>query len=100
MNDLKITKTDDGIKISVKVVPNSSRCEICGVLDEALKIKLDVPPVDGKANVKLIKFLSKQLGVPKTSIEIISGETGKNKIIFIKGNPEELTRKLCSLFGR
>jgi len=94
---LKITKLENGIKLSVKVVPNSSKCEIIGVIEDSLKIKLDVPPVDGKANEKCIKFLSKLLGVPKTSITIVSGETSKNKILFMKGDTEELTSKLQNL---
>lgn len=96
-NSLKITKQSDGVKFGVKVVPNSSKCEISGIIDESLKIKLDVPPVEGKANEKCIKFLSKLLGVPKTSISIASGETSKNKVLFIKGNAEELSLKLTSL---
>jgi len=88
--NIKISKNPDGIKLGVRVIPNSSRCEICGVIDENLKIKLDVPPVDGKANEKLVKFLSKTLNIAKTNISIISGETSKNKKIFIKGNPDEL----------
>jgi hypothetical protein len=95
-NNLKITKLENGIKLSVKIVPNSSRCEIAGIVEESLKIKLDVPPVEGKANEKCIKFLSKVLGVPKTSINIVCGETSKNKILFIKGDAEELSSKLNS----
>jgi len=91
---LKITKLTDGIKISVKIIPNSSKCEIAGIIDNSLRIKLDVPPIEGKANEKCIKFLSKLLGVSKTSINIISGEKSKNKILYIKGNPEELAAKI------
>lgn len=94
MENLKITKLEDGIKLGIKVVPNSSKCEIYGIIDGCLKIKLDVPPVEGKANEKLVKFLSKILGVSKTSIEILSGETNKNKILFIKGNADILSEKL------
>ena len=96
MEDLKISKSEEGIKITVRVIPNSSRCEICGVLDGALKIKLDVPPVEGKANDKCIRFLSKLLGVPKTSVKIISGETSKSKVIFISGDAEELYEKIAT----
>ncbi|OGH95427.1 MAG: YggU family protein [Candidatus Melainabacteria bacterium GWA2_34_9] len=94
INDFKLTKLENGVKLSVKVVPNSSKCEISGVIDNSLKIKLDVPPVEGKANEKCIKFLAKLLGVPKTSITIVSGETSKNKILFIKGDAEELNSKI------
>jgi uncharacterized protein (TIGR00251 family) len=92
--ELNITRLDNGIKISVRVIPGSSKCEISGLIDNSLKIKLDVPPVEGKANEKCIKFLSKLLGVPKTSIEIVSGEKSKNKILFIKGDPDKLYLKI------
>jgi uncharacterized protein len=97
-NILKLTKLENGIRFGIKVVPNSSKCEISGIIEESLKIKLDVPPVEGKANEKCIKFLSKLLGVPKTSITIISGETSKNKILFIKGDAEELSSKIQKLY--
>jgi uncharacterized protein (TIGR00251 family) len=89
-NKLNFTKMNDGIKISVRVIPASSKCEISGLIDNSLKIKLDVPPIEGKANEKCIKFLSKILSVPKTNIKIISGEKSKNKIVYIKSNPDEL----------
>lgn len=99
LNDknLKISKVKDGIKISIKVIPNSSKCEIAEIVDDSLKVKLDVPPVEGKANEKCIKFFSKLLNIPKTSITIASGEKAKNKVLFIKGNPEELYSKIFEL---
>ncbi|OGI00248.1 MAG: YggU family protein [Candidatus Melainabacteria bacterium GWF2_37_15] len=87
----------DGIKLNIKVIPNASKCEIVGFVDNILKIRLNVPPVDGKANEKCIKFLSKLLDVPKTSISIISGEKSRLKVLFIKGDPEELNKKLSTL---
>lgn len=95
---LNITKTADGIKLSIRVIPNASKCEIVGFIDKELKIKLDVPPVDGKANEKCVKFLSKLLGVSKSSFSILSGEKTRTKIILIKGNPEELTSKIAKNF--
>lgn len=92
---IKISKLEDGIKFNVKVIPGSSKCEIAGIINDSIKIKLDVPPVEGKANEKCIKFLSKLLGVPKTSIIIVNGEKSRNKVLYIKGNPEELTAKIC-----
>jgi len=93
MSDLKITKLENGIKFCVKVLPNSSKCELSGILDGILRIKLDVPPIDGKANEKCVKFLAKLLEVPKTSISIISGEKGRNKVLFIKGDADKLEQK-------
>lgn len=85
-----ISKLADGIKISIKVIPNSSRCEISATAEDGLKLRLDVPPVEGKANAKCIKFLSRLLDVPKTSITITSGEKSRNKVFYVRGNPDRL----------
>ncbi len=95
-NSLKITKLSDGIKVDIKVLPNSSKCEISGLIDNSLKIKLNVPPIEGKANEKCIKFLSKELKVPKSAISITQGEKTRNKTIYIKGNAEQLYNLLLS----
>jgi len=93
---IKISKNKTGVKFCVRVIPNSSKCEISGIIDESIKIKLDVPPIEGKANDKCIKFLSKLLDLPKSSIKIVLGEKSKSKIIEIKGNPDELYLKIVN----
>ncbi len=85
-NKLNISVKQDGVNISVRVIPNSSKCEIAGIIDGSLKIKLDCPPVEGKANERCIRFLSDILKIPKSDIKIIRGETSKNKVIFLKGD--------------
>ena len=67
------------------MIPRASKSEIVGELGGALKIKLSAPPVDGAANKELIKLLSKQFGVSKSKIEIVSGETSKKKRVRIDG---------------
>lgn len=94
LKNINYTILPDGIKISVRIIPNSSKCEISEPINNSLKIKLDVPPIEGKANEKCIKFLSKILNVPKTSIKILSGEKSKNKVIYIKGNADEIIDKI------
>jgi uncharacterized protein (TIGR00251 family) len=75
-----------GAAITVRVSTRSSLAEIGEVMDDgAIKIRLTSAPVDGKANEELIKLLSKDLKVPKTNIEIITGFSGKTKIIAIYG---------------
>ena len=66
---------------TVRVIPRSSTTEIVGEHDDALKIKLKSPPVDGAANEELIRFLSKLLAIPKASIDIVSGKTSRSKRI-------------------
>jgi uncharacterized protein (TIGR00251 family) len=57
--------------------------------DGSLKIRLTAPPVDGAANEALIAYLSKALGVSKSSVEIVSGHTSREKRIRISGINEE-----------
>lgn len=78
-----IKETKDGLILNLKISPNASKNTI--LKDETgVKIKLTAQPIEGKANKALIEFLSKQLKIPKTSIEILKGETSKDKILLIK----------------
>jgi hypothetical protein len=78
----------------VRVIPRSSRSEIVGEHDGALKVKLNSPPIDGEANKELIALLAKHLHVSKSEIEIISGQTNKIKQIKIIGLDEKLLTSL------
>jgi uncharacterized protein (TIGR00251 family) len=77
----KITGND--IVIKVKIVPGSSKNKIVGVYNDALKISITAPPVEGKANKKCIAYLAKYFDVAKSKIEIILGQTSKHKLIKI-----------------
>lgn len=79
-----VEKSDDLI-FSVRVVPKSSKSEIVGEHDGALKIKLKAPPVDGAANAELIAVLAKHFCVSKNQIEILKGHASKTKQIKISG---------------
>ena len=79
MADLTIENTEGGVVFSAKIVPGSSRTCICGLLDGMLKIKISAQPEKGKANRSLVEFLAKQLGVKKSAISIISGQTNPIK---------------------
>ena len=78
-----ITETAEGITINIRLIPRVSANKVVGILGDAVKIRLQAPPIEGKANKALIKFLSKQLKVPASHITMISGETNRNKRILI-----------------
>lgn len=83
------------IIIKVKIVPGSSRNKIIGAYNDALKISIAAPPVEGKANKKCIAYLAKYFDVAKSKIEIISGQTSKNKLIKIYDiSPKEFLDKI------
>ena len=88
-----IRQTDRGVILTLRVIPRASRTEICGLHEGAVKIRLQAPPVDGKANKALVKMLSKRLKVPAGSIDILSGETGRNKRLLIHGAKADVVQK-------
>ena len=75
--------------LKIHLQPNAKRNEICGIYDdEYIKIAITTPPIDGKANETLIKFLSKELKIPKSNITITKGLTSRNKTIEIESEKE------------
>ncbi len=82
-------------RLTIKVSPNASRSGIAGVRDGVLQIRVAAPPVEGRANKELIEVLAKALGVRKSAIRIIKGQTGRNKVIEIEGmSGEEIITKI------
>ncbi len=71
--------------LTIRVVPRASKDEVAGVLGDALKIRLCAPPVEGKANEALARFLAKTLNVPPRCVEILHGETGRTKHVLVQG---------------
>lgn len=69
----------------VLVVPRASRSAVAGVHDDRLKVTLDAPPVDGRANEALIDFLARALQKPKRDVTIVRGEKGRKKTIAVTG---------------
>jgi uncharacterized protein (TIGR00251 family) len=84
------TVSEDGIVLLLHIQPRSSRNKVCGVQDNALKIRLTSPPVDGAANKLCREFLAGLFAVPKSNVEIISGETSRHKRVRVNGDPDRL----------
>ena len=83
---ISIRKTPDGVVFKVLVQPRSSKNMIAGLHDGALKIKLTAPPVDNAANKMGLKFLAKSLGVARSNLEIIAGQTSRHKQILLRSD--------------
>ncbi len=77
------------MKLALKVTPGAKKNEILGWEDDypqvgrVLKVKIAAPPVEGKANKEIVLFLSKALGVTKSSIEVVHGTSGRIKLVEI-----------------
>ena len=90
-----IRDTKEGLIIRVKIVPNSSKNDII-LEDEFIKVKVTAQPIENKANKALIEFLAKKFKVPKTSIEILKGDTSKEKTLLFKIYDENKRREITS----
>jgi hypothetical protein len=71
--------------LRIRAQPRASRTEIAGEYGGALKIRLAAPPVDGGANRELVRFLAKAVGVPRSAVTVVSGESSRNKVVEIEG---------------
>lgn len=80
---------DGNLILDIRVQPRASRDEIAGILGERLKIRLTAPPVDGKANQILLKFLANLCAVNKSQVTLLSGLSGRNKRVAIV-DPKQL----------
>lgn len=78
-----IRETSEGLIIRIKIIPNSSKKDII-IEDEFIKVKVTAQPIENKANKALIEFLSKTFKTPKTAIEIVKGETSKEKTVLFR----------------
>jgi len=81
-------------KIAAHIQPNASQNEVVGFKDGVLRVRIAAPPVKGKANQELIKFLSNVLGVSKSNLTIEKGITGKKKTVAIRGLGQEQVARL------
>ena len=82
-------------KIDIKVVPNASSDQIAGWLGGSLKIRVQCPPEDGRANKRLCKFLAAHLELPKDAVSVVTGQTSPHKTVEIRGlSVEEFTMKI------
>ena len=69
------------MKVKFHIQPGAKKNEIVGMHGDAIKVKLKAPPVDGKANEELVKFLAKELGIARSSVTIVAGATSRSKLI-------------------
>ncbi len=90
-----VKESKNGLTFDIQVTPRAKRAGIAGQQDEALKVKVTAPPVEGAANDACIKLLAKELGLKKGQIGILTGQTSRRKTILIKEiTKDELEKKI------
>jgi uncharacterized protein (TIGR00251 family) len=73
------------LRLAIRVIPNARRTEFTGWREGEIVLRLAAPPHEGKANKAAVEFLAEHLGVPRSSISLISGEKSRRKIFEIRG---------------
>lgn len=74
----------ENITLTLHVQPGAKCSEIVGLYGDALKIRLSAPPIEGRANEALLKFIAKLFDVPLRQVELKSGEQSRHKVILVK----------------
>jgi uncharacterized protein (TIGR00251 family) len=90
---LDLRATADGVTLRVRVQPRASKDALSGEREGALVVRLTAPPVEGKANEALARFLGKALGVAPSAVRVRSGTTGRNKVVSVAGIDAALARE-------
>jgi uncharacterized protein (TIGR00251 family) len=88
-----IQATADGVVLAVRLTPRASRNEVQGLAEDGLRIRLQAPPVDGKANEALRRFLADELDVAPSQVVLLSGESSRHKRVLVRGLAEPQARR-------
>ena len=88
------------MKVKVRVIPNAKTTEWNGYREDELILRVNAPAVEGKANKAAIEFMSRSLGISRSSISVISGETSRHKIFQIVGLERGDLEKKLTQTGR
>lgn len=81
--------TANGVTLAVRAQPGAKRTAIAGIYGEGataqLKIAVHAPPLEGRANAELTEFLAKTFSLPRSAVELISGESSRSKVFLLRG---------------
>ena len=94
MSDWFRVAGDGRITLTLHIQPGAKKTECAGRHGDALKIRLAAPPVDGKANDALIRFIAENLGLAKSAVTLKSGQTSRRKVVEVLGVRPEVVARL------
>ena len=88
-----LIERSDGCVLTIHVQPGARGAGLVGEHGDALKVRIDSPPIDGRANQALLAFLASQLGLAKASLSLLSGESSRRKRVLVTGIGAEVLLK-------
>ena len=95
MSDWYRVAVDGRITLTLHIQPGAKKTEFAGLHGDALKIRLAAPPVDGKANEALVRFVAETLGLPKSAVSLKSGQTSRRKVLEVCGATNKAVARLA-----
>jgi uncharacterized protein (TIGR00251 family) len=87
-----------GWLLALHVQPGAKRTEVAGPYAERLKLRLQAPPVDGKANAALLAFLADRIGTARSAVQLLRGETARDKDVLLRV-PERTAQEITDALG-
>jgi uncharacterized protein (TIGR00251 family) len=87
-----ITTFSGGVRINVHAQPGAKRTEVSGLHGDAIKIRIQAPPLEGRANDELIRFLAEALGVARSQVTLFRGDKSRTKVFAVAGVTEAQVR--------
>jgi uncharacterized protein len=95
----------DGVRVALRVTPGAGRTGFAGLAETAdgvpaLKVTVTAIAEDGRANDAVLTFLAKSWRLPKSSLTLVAGHTGRNKILHVRGAPEFVLARLLSFLAK
>src|SRR5436189_3998334 len=94
---LEIQEPEGAVAFLVRVQPRASKDEIAGEMGGALKVRLQAPTVEDRANQALVEFLAQLLKTPRTAVRILSGDRSRMKRIEIRGVTQQRIQALLAV---
>jgi uncharacterized protein (TIGR00251 family) len=94
---IEFNRKENAVTFKVRVQPRASRTEVAGEHAGAVKLRIASPPVDGKANEECRRFLARLVRVSASAVEIVTGDSSKDKVIRIRNVSTERVREALAL---
>ena len=92
-----LVATSDGVVLSLHCQPGAKASRVVGLHDERLKLQLQAPPLENRANEALVAWLADQLSLPRKQIEILSGHTSRQKRVVVRGATLDQVERLLTI---
>ncbi|HEY3316485.1 MAG TPA: DUF167 domain-containing protein [Bacillota bacterium] len=97
---MQLREVADGVVVPVRVQPRSSRSKVGGTRGGALVVRVTAPPVEGEANRALLVTVADWLGVRRSQVTLVAGETSRQKRVLVTGITQEAVADAVSRLSR